>query len=488
MSKKVKQIDLEQWLSKKQSWFLSDDFAIVKDFMSKQDSATVDKLCDYFKGGVTYLSHKHDARLYSPKTMLVMAIFGVTPMLEFTMHSKYSVLTHWLWRFLTFVKYISILVIAGIAWYVYDIVTVKKKTQQYNFDVFCQLTGCQETDTQSKLSEITETAKMGQEGDKNGKAKNTGTVKILSVIGLVWYFLLIVGFGIDVIVNNFDTFYDSGALIILGALGYAIPYSIIGLTLLWKNKVMKVMSVIGILWNILVLSILVWFFTEEYGELLSPFAGILFVLYNLPYTIVGLVQSSKSNCARDTNTTMKIANEAPAPKVKKERKAFQFPKIPKYAWFVLGGLVLCIAVFLTVKNITKPEYYEIDYSLEWFDTKENLPADFIEFLDRFSSNRETQISLIHKPYSIFYYEYEEDYEDVKQKQELWNERQLEKEWVVMTPIFGIKKTDDGYSLYGEWMQPEDNVIIYSIGVPNSDNVSRLVFKKIDNKWCLYSCQ
>lgn len=88
MSKQVKQIDLNQWLKEKKSWFSPEDFQVVNDFMSKQDSETVNNLCYYFKGGITYLSKKHDARLYSPKTMLVMAVFGVTPMVEFTMNSK----------------------------------------------------------------------------------------------------------------------------------------------------------------------------------------------------------------------------------------------------------------------------------------------------------------------------------------------------------------------------------------------------------------
>jgi hypothetical protein len=294
MSKKVKQINIEHWLNEKKSWFMSKDFRIVEEFMSKQDSESLNNLCNQFKGGLTYLSKKHDARLYSPKTMLVTAIFGITPMLEFTMHSKYSILTHWLWRFLALVKYISILVIVGIAWYVYDILTVKRKTQSYNFDVFCRITGCQENEAQNIPIETTKTYNILHESSKKGKEKNAKAMKIMSIIGLVLYSVLIVVFGVDVVVNDFRDFYDSGALIILIGVLYAIPYSIVGLNLL-KNLTITVMSLIGIIWNILVLSVLIWFYSKEFGggELLSPFAGILFVLYNIPYLIVALIQSLK---------------------------------------------------------------------------------------------------------------------------------------------------------------------------------------------------
>jgi hypothetical protein len=159
----AKKITLEQWLNKKQSWFFPNDFEIVKNVISKLDEEAFERLCSKkikLKNIVNSVTGSNLWSLCSPKMMLVFSIFGMPPEVQFTMHSMYSVLIHWLWYLLTPIKIcwwlILILgisnsfsgeilgILAGIivtAWYVYDIITVKKRTRKYNFKVFCYATG-----------------------------------------------------------------------------------------------------------------------------------------------------------------------------------------------------------------------------------------------------------------------------------------------------------------------------------------------------------
>jgi hypothetical protein len=115
----MKSINLEQWLKKHKSFFEAEDFQKVEQVLTTYDQETLDKVCSYLKGGITYLSKKDDYRLCPPNKMLFTAILGMSPMVEFTMNSKYSVLTHWLWYFLQLIKYLTL---GGLlVWYIYDI-------------------------------------------------------------------------------------------------------------------------------------------------------------------------------------------------------------------------------------------------------------------------------------------------------------------------------------------------------------------------------
>jgi hypothetical protein len=167
----AKKIILEQWLNKRQSWFLPDDFTTVKNFMSNLDEEALDKLCSKKLKLKNLANSIMDINLWSlcsPKMMLVYSIFGVPPEVQFTMHGMYSVLYHWLWRFLTPVKFLWWLIVIGgfssgniigilagvifAAWYVYDLVTVKKRTKKFNMKVFCSATGHKKNETQNIVS------------------------------------------------------------------------------------------------------------------------------------------------------------------------------------------------------------------------------------------------------------------------------------------------------------------------------------------------
>jgi len=101
--------------------------------------------------------------------MLFTAISGMSPMVEFTMHSKYSVLTHWLWRFLTLIKYVSL---GGVlVWYIFDILTVKKRARAYNIERFADLIALEENKWDENLKGNRTTTKDETEKTKQNKTK-----------------------------------------------------------------------------------------------------------------------------------------------------------------------------------------------------------------------------------------------------------------------------------------------------------------------------
>jgi len=485
MSKKLKEINLEQWLNEKQSWFLPNDFVVVKDFMSKQDNETVNKLCSYFKGGITYLSGKHDSRLYSPKTMLVSSIFGVPPMLEFTMHSKYSVLTHWLWYFLTLIKYISIFVIIGLVWYIYDIVTVKKKTREYNFEIFCNLTDCK--NSENVLSNNTvpnETEKT--ELPRNRKI-NMKTIKIMSIIGIIGFLGMLLYSFYDL--NGYFK-YDcdffarsaiSGVLLIF-AIPYTIIYSILGLSVFKQNKLYLTGLILS---GLQLICALIYIVEEIYFCAYFVFIAsiIVFVLY-----IVCLQQI-----------------------LQQENKKISRKKL----MFILGGVIIAIGLTVGISSYqysqepeTDTEYSEYltnetmqhntetseektyDYGIDYGLKKEELPADFLGFLTEFTKGKETQISLIHNPLTHnFLADVETDYGDFDyvEKIEYWNEEKIITDWNFIksnTFIWGLKKDKDG-EIFGSWTM-EKGKIVYRTGIPETDMVWSLTFQKINGNWCLFS--
>jgi len=111
-------------------------------------------------------------------------------------------------------------------------------------------------------------------------------MKIMSIIGLVWFnlmfFAMLVGIG------------ESDEEIALGvsflAILYAIPFSIIGLVQSKTNILMKVMSIIGIAWNCLWLTAMFILIDDLDFDTALGF-GVLILLYAIPYSIIGLIQS-----------------------------------------------------------------------------------------------------------------------------------------------------------------------------------------------------
>jgi hypothetical protein len=143
MSKKVKQINLERWLKKKKSWFLPGDFSVVSDFMSKLDNETLSKLCHKLKWNFGY-------RLESPAIMIFTAICTYDRMyLDGWWMFLLKEIGLWMWLAFAMMELPApVWMITGIGallFYLYDIVTVKKRTRKHNFKHFCKLTGCATT-------------------------------------------------------------------------------------------------------------------------------------------------------------------------------------------------------------------------------------------------------------------------------------------------------------------------------------------------------
>lgn len=479
-TKKYKQVNLEQWLKKKKTWFLPEDFQIVNDFMSKQDNETVGKFCDYFSGSLNFFSNKTDSKLYSPKTMLKTAIIGGPPMLTFTMNSKYSVLTHWLWRLLTGIKLISIFLIVGIIWYIFDIVTVKKKTQKYNFDVFCNLSNCHKSENLVEKEKETDKENthviLSPEIKKQKREENKLlAMKFISLIGLVFCFLLPIylfcfEFGFEY--RDWIFWDEVGA----GSMFYIVFYSIAGLFLLWKDNVMKITSLIGLL--AAGIFILFAFFTND----LKIF-GIILIIFAMFHTIIGLVQSTSKN---------KIIKS-------------------KYLLWGIGGLIILASVFLGVKSLigfsdesepdtllenegtemrsvdgsipvllSEKESREMSVLLDLPETK-TLPDDFKIFLEEFTKDKETQISLMEIPLSI----YTLNLESCEEQVEKMMQSKLEKEWYFLENnffFFGSKKGDNIITC-GKFSK-KDDVIVYEL----SNSIcpaTQLVFNKTKDGWKLH---
>jgi len=112
--------------------------------------------------------------------------------------------------------------------------------------------------------------------------------------------------------------------------------------------------------------------------------------------------------------------------------------------------------------------------------KDELPVGFLEFLNKFTSSRETQLSLLYKP--LLYIKYsDEDYEAEK---EYWDEKKLVKDWFFMKADNFIFGEIDNYYV-GEW-KIENNSVVYRYGIVESSILFILTFKKVDGNWCLFS--
>ncbi|MCL2510510.1 MAG: hypothetical protein FWF09_00500 [Bacteroidales bacterium] len=121
--------------------------------------------------------------------------------------------------------------------------------------------------------------------------------KIMSIAGLAlfWWLLIILILllddeGVRLVDDEgvrFATALGLGALAVL----YAVPYSIVGLVKSGKNATLKVMSIIGVSWFGLLLLMLLSSINDvnDIDEMLG--LGLFVLLYAVPYSIVGLVQS-----------------------------------------------------------------------------------------------------------------------------------------------------------------------------------------------------
>jgi len=103
---------------------------------------------------------------------------------------------------------------------------------------------------------------------------------------------------------------------------------------------------------------------------------------------------------------------------------------------------------------------------------ENFPLDFIEFINKFSSNSSFQLEHIKFPLSNFGLDKPAPSKD---------------EWKFMSnnEIFeGSRKTQDNYEVVGRFEKEENNKISYSLGYPESDNIYYMIFEKLNQDWYL----
>ena len=128
--------------------------------------------------------------------------------------------------------------------------------------------------------------KLSKVSDMKQKSRMKIT-KIMSIIGLAWFGLLLIA------LFSLDGYDEEEALGVgLFAILYAIPFSIVGLLQFKQNKLMKIMSIIGIVWSSFWLFVMISTAEDlDYDTALG--FGVLVLLFAIPYSIVGLIQSMK---------------------------------------------------------------------------------------------------------------------------------------------------------------------------------------------------
>ena len=113
------------------------------------------------------------------------------------------------------------------------------------------------------------------------------------------------------------------------------------------------------------------------------------------------------------------------------------------------------------------------YSLPKIKT---LPNDFEKFLQKFTENKEIQISLINAPFPI----YTLDYDNYNSKQiTMYNKENLKTHWNFLNKDWFF---NNNLSVVFEG---KDDIIVCSVFKPNSGEQYRYVFKKINGSWKLF---
>jgi hypothetical protein len=320
-----------------------------------------------------------------------------------------------------------------------------------------------------------------EERTRKRNAKKMTAIKIISIIGLVWCFFMPIYFFFNGY-GFYDIWLDIGFASTLywiysseyvgaASIFYAILYSIVGLSLFGKNKIMKTMSIIGLIGNSVILLLL--FFVINH---IKPFTVILLILFAISHTIVGLMQSSKDKGKKPTFIVLGI-----------------IILIFSFFWFneyrKIQSTCEELSIYeepFSVKEYdenynTKPITQDV-YTYEYDGLKRNdLPVDFLKFLNEFTKDKETQISLINKP--LVYLSYE--HENLEPTRSEWDENEIRQDELFFGRnifIFGESKID-GREYIGYW-EMKNGSVIFTFGISESSTLFSLIFKKIDGNWRL----
>ena len=114
--------------------------------------------------------------------------------------------------------------------------------------------------------------------------KKKKAVKVMSIIGLVWYALMLTGVIAATIKGEKDGIEGFAVLATL----YAIAYSIVAWIQSDKQTILRYLSIVGVVWfTLLFLRVFVW---EANDVFIALVFGILALAYAIPYAIVGLKQ------------------------------------------------------------------------------------------------------------------------------------------------------------------------------------------------------
>lgn len=340
-------------------------------------------------------------------------------------------------------------------------------------------------------------AKKPKMNEEKKISKKMKTVKIMSIIGLVVFFGLFLFFFYEFYYEYkwfkyFQAHYDERGLelfevfartalsciLLIFAIPYTILYSIVGLSLFKK----KTVFLTGLILGVFQLGCALWYIASDE----HPYAYYVYIadIFVFAVYIVGLVQSLKQEGKKNSR---------------------------KYLWFILGGFIVTVTIIVSLlffqwkseQSTENKEYYgetetteqvlseeisnskDYDYGL----SKSELPADFLSFLNGFTSSREAQISLIHIPliHNFMANVEHEESTDYEEKTEYWDAEKIITNWNWWKSnefIWGLKKNKNK-ELFGSWKLKNDE-IYYNYGVPETDNVWSLTFKKIDGNWCLIS--
>jgi len=104
-----------------------------------------------------------------------------------------------------------------------------------------------------------------------------------------------------------------------------------------------------------------------------------------------------------------------------------------------------------------------------------LPKDFEIFLQKFTQNRETQISLINTPFSIYMMDDDEGLQET-----IYSKENLEEDWNFENADWFLH--NDGFDVV---FNGKEDVIVCTVSKPESCYVLDYVFKKIDGNWRLF---
>lgn len=119
---------------------------------------------------------------------------------------------------------------------------------------------------------------------------------------------------------------------------------------------------------------------------------------------------------------------------------------------------------------------------------DKLGKSFLDFFDDFTKDRESQIDLINNILIVRDIYMGDEGEVVTELKDI-NKVSLKKNWKFIEKDYFIENDNIDEKYCGGWNKEDENIIIYARSICETGFVETLVFKKVNEKWCLfeYTC-